>query len=144
MSASSSTPPFKQGAKKQSFLQDLKASLLKPPSQTVPKLAEVQETTSEQDAKESPLPLDSCLPEPETKQKALSQPKLIKAVHAEFSKLDTAAELPSIGSAMHYIGMCKPCIFLHGKKGCENGSRCLHCHSCTARETKKRRKQMKQ
>lgn len=50
-------------------------------------------------------------------------------------------ELPSAGSAKHYAGKCKPCVFLH-KKGCENGVACQFCHLCPA-DAKKMRRQEK-
>jgi len=48
-------------------------------------------------------------------------------------------DLPSIGSQVHALGMCKPCAFLH-TKGCENGLGCPFCHLCESGEKKRRRK----
>jgi len=48
--------------------------------------------------------------------------------------------LPTIGSASHYIGTCRPCAFLH-TKGCANGVECMFCHLCQAGEKKRRRKE---
>merc|ERR1712059_52769 len=39
------------------------------------------------------------------------------------------SELPSMGSALHSSGKCKPCAFLH-TKGCVNGTDCQFCHLC--------------
>eukprot|EP00933_Yihiella_yeosuensis_P040157 TRINITY_DN34375_c0_g1_i1.p1 TRINITY_DN34375_c0_g1~~TRINITY_DN34375_c0_g1_i1.p1 ORF type:complete len:400 (-),score=80.08 TRINITY_DN34375_c0_g1_i1:399-1505(-) len=50
--------------------------------------------------------------------------------------------LPSIGSARHEFGECKPCAFLH-TKGCENGAMCKFCHLCGAGEKKRRQKERK-
>merc|ERR1719464_1195740 len=49
-------------------------------------------------------------------------------------------ELPSIGSAGHEMGRCKPCAFLH-TRGCANGIACPFCHLCDADEKKRRRKE---
>jgi hypothetical protein len=51
-----------------------------------------------------------------------------------------AQELPSVGSANHGNGECKPCAFLH-TKGCQNGSQCQFCHLCAPGEKKRRRKE---
>jgi hypothetical protein len=48
---------------------------------------------------------------------------------------------PSVGSALHGTGKCRPCAFLH-TRGCEHGTQCAFCHSCGAGE-RKRRKQAK-
>eukprot|EP00933_Yihiella_yeosuensis_P062649 TRINITY_DN65627_c0_g1_i1.p1 TRINITY_DN65627_c0_g1~~TRINITY_DN65627_c0_g1_i1.p1 ORF type:complete len:304 (+),score=96.52 TRINITY_DN65627_c0_g1_i1:77-988(+) len=53
-----------------------------------------------------------------------------------------SADLPSLGSAGHYIGDCKPCAFLH-TKGCENSAMCTFCHLCDAGEKKRRQKAKK-
>jgi len=46
-------------------------------------------------------------------------------------------ELPSIGSAAHQAGNCKPCAFYH-VRGCENAEGCPFCHLCGAGEKKRR------
>jgi len=51
-----------------------------------------------------------------------------------------SAELPSIGSATHSKGSCRPCAFLH-TKGCENGLACTFCHLCEPGERKRRQKE---
>lgn len=48
--------------------------------------------------------------------------------------------LPSVGSAGHLAGTCKPCAFLH-TRGCAAGPACSFCHLCDTDERKKRRKQ---
>jgi hypothetical protein len=45
--------------------------------------------------------------------------------------------LPSIGSAGHHTGACKPCTFFH-TRGCENKEKCEFCHLCRPGEKKKR------
>lgn len=52
-------------------------------------------------------------------------------------------ELPSIGSADHILGKCKPCAFFHSK-GCESGADCRFCHLCGSSERRQRRKARKQ
>jgi hypothetical protein len=50
-------------------------------------------------------------------------------------------ELPSLGSAGHAHGVCKPCAFFY-TKGCENDVACQFCHLCGP-EVRKARKQEK-
>jgi len=49
---------------------------------------------------------------------------------------------PSLGSALHALGTCKPCAFFH-KKGCEKGPECSFCHLCDDEEVKKRKREKK-
>jgi len=51
----------------------------------------------------------------------------------------TVAEF-SIGSALHDLGTCKPCAFVHRPTGCADGSACKFCHLCTPGERKRRQK----
>mmetsp|Transcript_4668 Transcript_4668/g.11331 ORF Transcript_4668/g.11331 Transcript_4668/m.11331 type:complete len:246 (+) Transcript_4668:69-806(+) len=51
-----------------------------------------------------------------------------------------AAVLPTMGSAGHFDGTCKPCAFFH-TKGCRQGFGCEFCHLCEAGERKRRRKE---
>jgi hypothetical protein len=54
-----------------------------------------------------------------------------------------APGLPSVGSACHHLGLCKPCDFLHRSSGgCQAGAACKFCHLCGPDENK-RRKAMK-
>lgn len=53
-----------------------------------------------------------------------------------------APALPSLGSAQHASGTCKPCAFLHSK-GCVSGTSCQFCHICEAGEKKRRQKEKK-
>merc|ERR1712048_752875 len=48
-------------------------------------------------------------------------------------------ELPSVGSAPHFEGNCKPCAFLY--EGCANGSACQFCHLCPPGELKRRKRE---
>lgn len=47
-------------------------------------------------------------------------------------------ELPSIGSAEHHLGTCKPCAFVY--KNCTEGVHCTFCHLCAPDERRTRRK----
>jgi len=49
-------------------------------------------------------------------------------------------ELPSLGSALHRTGQCKPCAF-QNTKGCISGSECHFCHICEPGEKKRRQKE---
>mmetsp|Transcript_4090 Transcript_4090/g.6323 ORF Transcript_4090/g.6323 Transcript_4090/m.6323 type:complete len:244 (+) Transcript_4090:73-804(+) len=51
-----------------------------------------------------------------------------------------SSELPTVGSAGHRLGTCRPCAFLH-KRGCGNGVQCSFCHLCDAGEKKRRQKE---
>merc|ERR1740130_2318638 len=46
---------------------------------------------------------------------------------------------PTVGSAGHLSGTCKPCAFYH-TKGCGNGANCSYCHLCPEGEKKRRQK----
>merc|ERR1712176_554044 len=46
------------------------------------------------------------------------------------------AQLPSVGSAGHRAGDCKPCAFFY-TKGCSNGTNCTFCHLCGPDEKRK-------
>lgn len=50
-----------------------------------------------------------------------------------------SSELPTLGSAGHGLGNCKPCAFLD--KGCTSGTDCKFCHLCPADEKKRRKKE---
>mmetsp|Transcript_38794 Transcript_38794/g.97498 ORF Transcript_38794/g.97498 Transcript_38794/m.97498 type:complete len:210 (-) Transcript_38794:604-1233(-) len=49
---------------------------------------------------------------------------------------------PSVGSAGHWLGMCKPCDWFHRDR-CTNGAACKYCHLCGADEGRRRRKEKK-
>merc|ERR1740123_409538 len=36
--------------------------------------------------------------------------------------------MPSVGSAGHLTGTCRPCHYIHTKNGCQNGYNCGFCH----------------
>eukprot|EP00931_Biecheleriopsis_adriatica_P056684 TRINITY_DN335_c0_g1_i1.p1 TRINITY_DN335_c0_g1~~TRINITY_DN335_c0_g1_i1.p1 ORF type:complete len:464 (+),score=131.50 TRINITY_DN335_c0_g1_i1:89-1480(+) len=51
-----------------------------------------------------------------------------------------SARCPSVGSAGHFHGSCKPCAFFW-TKGCESGVQCGYCHLCPAGEKKRRQRE---
>lgn len=51
-------------------------------------------------------------------------------------------KLPTVGSASHRYGACKPCAFVH-TKGCANGVRCPFCHLCAPDERRRRKDEKK-
>ena len=61
---------------------------------------------------------------------------------AERANAKAPRELPSVGSAGHAFGTCKPCGFFYAK-GCLNGTACSFCHLCDRGEKKRRQKQKK-
>mmetsp|Transcript_119842 Transcript_119842/g.310943 ORF Transcript_119842/g.310943 Transcript_119842/m.310943 type:complete len:370 (-) Transcript_119842:35-1144(-) len=52
------------------------------------------------------------------------------------------SELPSIGSAEHHKGTCKPCAFIF-KDGCQAGIECRFCHLCEQGEKRRRKREHK-
>eukprot|EP00931_Biecheleriopsis_adriatica_P077184 TRINITY_DN507_c0_g1_i2.p1 TRINITY_DN507_c0_g1~~TRINITY_DN507_c0_g1_i2.p1 ORF type:complete len:201 (+),score=59.56 TRINITY_DN507_c0_g1_i2:55-657(+) len=46
---------------------------------------------------------------------------------------------PSIGSAGHHLGLCKPCDFVE-RGGCRQGYDCQFCHLCPPGENRRRKK----
>jgi len=54
-------------------------------------------------------------------------------------------KLPSVGSAGHHLGLCKPCDFLHrSSEGCKAGANCKFCHLCGPDENKRRKANKRQ
>lgn len=53
------------------------------------------------------------------------------------------AELPNIGSLLHYSGGCKPCSFFHSNR-CVSKDDCKFCHLCGPNEKKRRVKLQRQ
>eukprot|EP00441_Pelagodinium_beii_P038915 CAMPEP_0197651890 /NCGR_PEP_ID=MMETSP1338-20131121/34118_1 /TAXON_ID=43686 ORGANISM="Pelagodinium beii, Strain RCC1491" /NCGR_SAMPLE_ID=MMETSP1338 /ASSEMBLY_ACC=CAM_ASM_000754 /LENGTH=199 /DNA_ID=CAMNT_0043226651 /DNA_START=96 /DNA_END=695 /DNA_ORIENTATION=- len=49
-------------------------------------------------------------------------------------------DCPSIGSAGHHLGICKPCDFMY-RTNCRAGYSCQFCHLCAPGETRRRKKQ---
>lgn len=57
--------------------------------------------------------------------------------------LDLAVLLtpPSIGSALHSLGKCRPCAWFWKPGSCQNGQTCMHCHLCPEGALKARKKE---
>lgn len=51
-----------------------------------------------------------------------------------------SAECPSVGSAGHHLGLCKPCDFIH-RSSCRSGASCKFCHLCGPEENRRRKKE---
>jgi len=48
--------------------------------------------------------------------------------------------LPSVGSALHAMGGCRPCAWFYKKQGCVNGKDCRHCHLCQRARSERAKK----
>jgi len=62
-------------------------------------------------------------------------------VQAATNQPATWAGFPSVGSAEHEAGKCKPCAFVHRPMGCADGAACIFCHFCEPDEKKRRQRQ---
>lgn len=51
--------------------------------------------------------------------------------------------VPTVGSADHHRGTCRPCAFVY-TKGCGNGAQCTFCHLCKPGEKKRRMKEKRE
>mmetsp|Transcript_67336 Transcript_67336/g.217418 ORF Transcript_67336/g.217418 Transcript_67336/m.217418 type:complete len:201 (+) Transcript_67336:100-702(+) len=49
---------------------------------------------------------------------------------------------PTVGSARHGFGSCKPCAFVF-KGGCRSGPSCQFCHLCPEGEMRRRRREVR-
>jgi len=56
------------------------------------------------------------------------------------SPVSGTPDCPSIGSAGHAFGVCKPCDFQH-RTSCRSGASCKFCHLCGPAENRCRKKQ---
>jgi len=65
---------------------------------------------------------------------------LVLALSEAIPEQFDARQVPSVGSAGHAQGKCKPCAFLF-KDGCMNGAHCKFCHLCPRDERKHRKQQ---
>eukprot|EP00929_Paragymnodinium_shiwhaense_P090502 TRINITY_DN50698_c0_g1_i2.p1 TRINITY_DN50698_c0_g1~~TRINITY_DN50698_c0_g1_i2.p1 ORF type:complete len:173 (-),score=19.76 TRINITY_DN50698_c0_g1_i2:327-845(-) len=52
----------------------------------------------------------------------------------EFEARHPSESLPSIGSAGHAEGRCRPCAHVFRSQGCARGALCQRCHLCTQEE----------
>jgi len=67
----------------------------------------------------------------------LLPPAMTSTSHASAA---TPHEFPSLGSALHASGQCRPCGWFWKLQGCQNGPNCAHCHLCPPGEVKTRKK----
>lgn len=72
-----------------------------------------------------------------------SSAPVLHLVEASSAPSGSTTNLPSIGSAEHCLGTCRPCAFFHAK-GCSNGVNCIYCHLCDAGEKKRRMKEKRE
>lgn len=98
------------------------------------------------DAPETPETPETPVTTPEVQEAAKPPEEAAEACEGSteegaVSRDDGDGQLPSVGSASHAQGNCKPCAFLHTNKGCDNGTNCPFCHLCELGEKKKRRKE---
>uniref|UniRef100_A0A7S4WDQ4 C3H1-type domain-containing protein n=1 Tax=Alexandrium monilatum TaxID=311494 RepID=A0A7S4WDQ4_9DINO len=57
------------------------------------------------------------------------------------TRFDSTPELPSLGSAAHSSGTCRPCDFLYRTDTCREGAACRFCHLCGPQAVRRRRKE---
>jgi len=96
-----------------------------------------------------PLRQPSCLlmPHPDDsadcfdKGRALQGSPLLCEDAVQASNDEVVRSLPSVGSAEHASGNCKPCAWFWKRQGCRNGEDCRHCHLCPETELKRRKKE---
>jgi hypothetical protein len=84
---------------------------------------------------ELPIEPEDCPP----RRRSTSAPPLGRPTEVSAVAQPAADGLPSVGSALHAEGTCKPCAFVH-TKGCENGTQCEFCHLCDPDEKRNRQK----
>jgi len=77
---------------------------------------------------------------PDAKAEPAKPLKLLRIAEAIPEPALGSPEMPTVGSAGHRLGNCKPCAFMH-TKGCGNGVECPFCHVCAPGERKRRQKQ---
>mmetsp|Transcript_43219 Transcript_43219/g.87114 ORF Transcript_43219/g.87114 Transcript_43219/m.87114 type:complete len:389 (+) Transcript_43219:116-1282(+) len=78
----------------------------------------------------APAALPACAP---------AAPVLLLSDALEATALGYQA-LPSVGSADHRLGTCKPCAHTYSAQGCKNGVQCPFCHLCPPGELKRQQK----
>lgn len=53
-------------------------------------------------------------------------------------------QIPTVGSAKHSLGQCKPCAFAWSAEGCKDGPECNFCHMCPPGEKQRRKRVLRQ
>jgi len=83
------------------------------------------------DSSDEEAPFGRCKTEPT--HSALRSPALVSlsSTDACTTMPESPSKFPSIGSALHGSGSCKPCAWFWKPSGCSNGSDCRHCHLCS-------------
>jgi len=61
----------------------------------------------------------------------------------EVKRAPVDAAFPSMGSAAHGEGLCKPCAFSFSNEGWASSADCIFCHLCLPGEKKRRKKAWK-
>merc|ERR1711935_703572 len=84
---------------------------------------------------------DLGLPACRRRRRIVSQPELTLLQAASFTSAPAAPTIPSVGSALHSTGQCKPCAWFWKDAGCEWGAECRHCHLCPRGELQCRKKE---
>jgi len=93
------------------------------------------ETASTADPAEDILSQHECLPEP--------TPIVLNLCDAIAGRIafQCTAACPSLGSAGHHLGNCRPCDFAARGADCRAGMACQFCHLCGPEERKQRKAQ---
>lgn len=80
-------------------------------------------------------------PEEQTTTVSAARPTVVTLRLAEILEPSVGlAAQPTVGSAGHGTGRCKPCAFVWKESGCQSGISCKFCHVCDPSEKKRRRK----
>jgi len=76
-----------------------------------------------------------------TSESSMTMSDSAESAGASFPLKVSAADegcIVSLGSALHDLGGCKPCLFVNTHFGCQNGSLCEFCHFQHNRKAKQR------
>uniref|UniRef100_A0A7S1B2S4 C3H1-type domain-containing protein n=1 Tax=Noctiluca scintillans TaxID=2966 RepID=A0A7S1B2S4_NOCSC len=80
------------------------------------------------------VPVEQERPQPEEEER-------FETAGADASSALGSPEYPTVGSAGHSTGQCKPCAFIWKETGCNRGIACPFCHLCDSRERRRRAKE---
>lgn len=75
-----------------------------------------------------------------TEVRRATPPQVLNLADTIKEPVSVCPECPSVGSAGHYLGLCKPCDFIH-RGSCRTGAACKFCHLCGPAENKQRKKE---
>lgn len=84
-------------------------------------------------------PAAASVPPPENSNSIEAMPRILMLSEALPQPCLGSPEMPTVGSAGHNLGACKPCAFFH-TRGCENDVQCSFCHLCPPDEKRRRAK----